>query len=318
MLPEEITHPSAEYTSTDGAEFSPLPDEFFQRAVPADTPKKKRKPIQLAAGVIAAVVVVNAFMGLPPARSNTPTESPVESTPIVEATEPVTEVTEPIVETTTTPPTEPPFEMEVLDSYQNPSDTCIITVYADYFDVAQMGIPVLMEQTVQESTFTELALPEAPDYEGYSVLGYVITYRSADTNGDAKSVAVDVGFSLTLDEVQLVPVRDGVRRVSVHPIWVADAGVTNWEYAPVVTLDSGDEIVSIPIDLPLASGGSFYVCAIVPEREGYTFAGWYNEEGQRVYSLFAEDLFTQTGEDGYIDWTKPTNVTLTAKWIRNP
>lgn len=279
MLPEEITRPSAEYNTTDAAEFTPLPDEFRQRTVPADPPKKKRKPIQLAGGVMAAVVVVNAFVGLPLAQSNAPPE--------------------------------PPFEMEVLESYQNPSDTCIITVYADYFDVAEMGIPTLMEQTVQESTFTELALPEAPVYEGYSVQGYVITFDN---------VAVNVGFSLTLDELQLVPVReeDQIRHVSVHPIWLVNEGVNNWEYAPVVTLDSGDTTVSLPLDLPLASGGTFYVCAIVPEREGYTFAGWYDEQDNLVYSLFAEDLFTQTGEDGSIDWKKPTNVTLTAKWVKNP
>ena len=303
MLPEEITRPSAEYASTDAAEFSPLPDEFRQRTVPADPPKKKRKPIQLSAGVMAAVVVVNAFVGLPLAQSKAPPEPPVENPPIVE----------PVIETVppATPPTEPPFEIEVLEPHENTGDTCVITVYADYFDVAEMGIPILLEQTVQESTFTELALPDAPVYEGYTVQGYVITFDNA---------AVNVGFSLTLDEIQLVPVReeDQIRHVSVHPIWVADEGVTNWQYAPVVTLDSGDETVSFPLDLPLVSGGTFYVCAIVPEREGYTFAGWYDEQDNLVYSLFVEDLFTQTREDGSIDWKKPTNVTLTAKWIKNP
>ena len=313
MLPEEITRPSAEYASTDATEFPPLSDEFFQRAAPAAPPRKKRKPLQLAAGVMAAVVVVNAFVGLPLAQSKAPAESP-----IAEATDP------PIVETA--PPT-PPIEMEVLEPYENPGDTCIITVYADYFDVAAMGNPILMEQTVQESAFTELALPERPNYEGYSALGYVIEYSSTSANftntgfnPGSKSFAVDVGLSLTLDEIQLVPVweENQIRHVYVHPIWVVNEGVTNWEYAPVVTLDSGDKTVSYPLDLPLGSGASFYVCAMVPEREGYTFAGWYDEQGRRVYSLLAGSLFTQTRENGDIDWTKPTNVTLTAKWIRNP
>ena len=114
MLPEEITRPSAEYASTDATEFPPLSDEFFQRAAPAAPPRKKRKPLQLAAGVMAAVVVVNAFVGLPLAQSKAPAESP-----IAEATDP------PIVETA--PPT-PPIEMEVLEPYENPGDTCIITV----------------------------------------------------------------------------------------------------------------------------------------------------------------------------------------------
>ena len=101
MQPEEITRPSAEYASTDAAEFPPLSDEFFQRADPAAPPKKKRKPIQLAAGVMAAVVVVNTFVGLPLAQSKAPSESPT-----VEVTDP------PIAEPP--PPTPPPLEMGVL------------------------------------------------------------------------------------------------------------------------------------------------------------------------------------------------------------
>lgn len=314
MPPEEITRPSAEYASADAAEFPPLSDEFFQSADPAAPPKKKRKPLQLAAGVMAAVVVVNAFVGLPLAQSKAPAESPIEEA-----------AGSPIVETV--PPATPPFAMDVLEPHENSGDTCIITVYADYFDVTEMGNPILMEQTVQESTFTELALPERPNYDGYSALGYVIEYSSTSANftntgfnPGSKSFAVDVGFSLTLDELQWVPVweEDQIRHVYVHPIWVVNEGVTNWEYAPVVALDSGDETISYPLDLPLGSGASFYVCAMAPEREGCTFAGWYDEQGRRVYALLAGSLFTQTRENGDIDWTKPTNVTLTAKWSKNP
>lgn len=315
MLPEEIIHPSPEQTRTDAAEFPPLPDEFSQRAAPADMPKKKRKPAQLAAGAIAAVVVVNAFVGLPLALYEAPREEPA---PIVEVTAPPP---------TEAPPTEPPFEMEVLESYDNSGGICIITVYADYFDPAIMGNPILMELTVDERTFTELTLPELPERAGYSVQGYVIEYSAtsanfsgAGFNPGSKSFAADVGTSLTLEELRLVPVwqEDQIRHVYVHPIWVPNEGFTDWAYAPVVTLDSGNDIVSFPIDLPLASGASFYVCSIVPHREGYTFAGWYDEQDRLVYSLLAGGLFTQLKENGDIDWKKPTNVTLTAKWVKNP
>ena len=314
MLPEEITHPSPEQARTDAAEFPPLPDEFSQRATPADVPKKKRKPTQLAAGAIAAVVVVNAFVGLPLALN----EAPEAPAPIVEVTTPPP---------TEAPPTEPPFEMEVLESYDNSGGICIITVYADFFDPAIMGNPILMELTVDESTFTELALPELPERAGYSVLGYAIEYSSSSANFSgagfnpgSKAFAADVGTSLTLEELRLVPVwqEDQIRHVYVHPIWVPNEGFVDWENAPVVTLDSGDKTVSIPIDLPLASGGSFYVCTMVPQKEGYTFAGWYDEQDRLVYSLLAADLFTQQKGNGDIDWTKPTNVTLTAKWVKNP
>lgn len=318
--PGEFSQPSMEYSSMDVAEFTPAPDEFHQKVFIAEKPKKKRHITQFVAGVIAAAVVVNTFVH-PPEVPIGPPEAEPELPPIVETTLPApTEVY--------TEPTEPPFEMETLDTYPNPSDTCSITVYGDYFDFGIMGNPILMEVTVQESSFTELTLPDSLVYDGCSMLGYVIAYnslsddfRSTGYNPGSKAFAANVGFSLTLDELQLVPVweEDQVRHVYVHPIWVRNEGSVEWENAPVVTLVTDEKVLELPIDFPLASGGVLYVCSFTPQKDGFTFAGWYNESDERIDYVFAEDLF-QTFQEGTneIDWKKPTNITLTAKWVKNP
>lgn len=330
MLPDEITRPPVERFSADAPEFIIPRDEFFHGEAPPEAPKRKRKLMQLAAGAIAAAVVIGTYANRPAEPAKVPEEPVAVTIPAPSPTAPSELPTEPVTEATVPPTTEEAehsFVPEILESYENPSDTCIITVYGDLFDFEIFGNPILMEVTVQESTFTELELPEVPVYEGYSVIGYVMDYgpysadfQSTGYNPGSRPFAADVGHSLTIDELRLVPVsqEDHIRHVFIHPVWVANEGTNSWEYAPVVTLDSGDNVIDFPIDLPLVSGGTFYVCAMEPEREGYIFAGWYNEAGERVYSVLAEDLFTTRleGSDA-IDWKKPTNITLTARWLPN-
>ena len=55
----------------------------------------------------------------------------------------------------------------------------------------------------------------------------------------------------------------------------------------------------------------------VPEREGYSFAGWYNEAGELVEFVSYYDFFdplpnAQTREDR--DWEHPHSIRLTAHW----
>lgn len=333
MVSEEFTRPPKENLSNDVPEFLPLPQEYSYGEGAGETRKQKRKLTRFAAGVIAAAVAVSMYGKQPSAPIIVPTEPTAVTLPAAEPptvpTQPPTILTEPTTLQETEPlTTEPAFIPEILSTYENPGNICVITVYSDIYDLETFGNQILFEETFSESEFTELDLPDFPIYEGRSVLGYAIEYspisadfQSIGYNPGSKSFAVSVGNKLTLDELQLVPVweEDQIRHVNLHPVWVANEGFTEWEYAPVITLDSGDKVISFPIDLPLVSGGTFYVCAMTPTREGYTFAGWYNEADERVYSIFTEDLFT-TVQDGTedIDWTKPTNITLTAKWVKNP
>ena len=316
--PEEFIRPPVEHSSAGVPEIMPPGDEFPHTVPAPETPKKKRKLLQLAAGVIAAAVAVGVFSRpVPPAAEPAPTPP----APTAETTPPPTETAAPTPLPDPTVLTEP----ESLASYDNPGGICVITVYGDLFDFDVFGNPILLEETVEESSFTELILPEFPVYEGCSALGYVIEYGpfSADFtavgyNPDTAPFAAAVGRSLTPEELRLVPVweEDGIRHVYLHPVWITNEGAQSWAYAPVVTLDDGQKVVEYPLDLPLASGGTFYVCAVVPMREGYRFAGWYDADGEIVYSVCAEDLFTThlEGSDE-IDWKAPTNITLTARWV---
>ncbi|MDO4487685.1 MAG: hypothetical protein Q4B67_01145 [Eubacteriales bacterium] len=317
----------------DAPEFATLPDEFNEGATKEASPERKRKKrFRFAAGALIAAVLFTAFV---------PWEKPVKPEDTVEETTAAIEneaetVPETIGETEaeiqteseTEAPTEPEFEPETLAEYENPGGKFVVSVYGDYFDFEVFANPVVYEETFDEATFTELTLPEFGEYEGASVIGYAVEYseNSADYSGigynpDTAPFAFDVGMTLTLDEVQLVPVweEDGMRHVIVHPVLVTNEGYDGWPTAPKVTLSDGEKSVEYRIDLPLASSGTLYVCSMVPERDGYTFAGYYNEDDEIVYFVHAGDQFKDykpgTTE---IDWFKPTDVTLTAKWVKKP
>lgn len=334
--PDDFSRPPVEQLSTEIPEFTPPPPEYSYGEAAPETPGRKRRLMPFAAGVIAAAALISLFVRAPQILPPVPPEPTTVTAPTAEPTVPVTETappTEPVTETaeptaapaeTAPPETEPPFEPEVLASWDNPGGTCIITVYGDVFDLDVFGNPILLEQTVDEDSFTELALPECPVYGGRTVLGYAIEYSPTSANFTAAGYnpgtapfALAVGDSLSLDELRLVPVweDDGIRHVYLHPVWVTEDGFTEWEHAPVVTLDGQP----YSLDLPLASGGSLYVCALVPEQEGSTFAGWYDTEGNRVYAVLAEDLFTTTlPGSSEIDWTQPDTIALTSRWVKNP
>lgn len=66
--------------------------------------------------------------------------------------------------------------------------------------------------------------------------------------------------------------------------------------------------------MPLASGGSVYLCAYPePVRAGYRFTGWLDASGAEVDTLSAADFFARSA-DGQTDWQAPFPVTLTAQW----
>ena len=81
-----------------------------------------------------------------------------------------------------------------------------------------------------------------------------------------------------------------------------------------LTLDDGVTAVTYEAAVPMASGGSVYLCASPqPPRDGYRFAGWLNAAGERVDLLPASAFFAKTA-DGETDWRTTVSVTLTAEW----
>ena len=85
-------------------------------------------------------------------------------------------------------------------------------------------------------------------------------------------------------------------------------------YPWTLRLDDGAAVTEYDAAVPMASGGSVYLCAYPePVRAGYRFTGWLNASGAEVDTLSAADFFARSA-DGQTDWQAPLPVTLTAQW----
>ena len=220
------------------------------------------------------------------------------------------------------PAEEPP--LPVYATYPLGDGHCVITVYNDVFDPENnWENRVLLQQTVSERDFTELTLPAAEPVEGFEAVGYALHYGNPGDEGydgtaDLDGYARMVSNPLTAEELTWVPVSsDGVRYVNIHVLWRYTG---QQEYALPLVLDDGmGNQTQYDASTPLASGGCTYLSAYpVPEREGYVFTGWYDENGERVdyiYALvFYPVLYDENGEFMDYDWRNPKTVTLYAGW----
>ena len=220
----------------------------------------------------------------------------------------------------------------------------VLTVYNDTttFDVPSpvqvedSPLTVLWAGGMPEEGFTEYALPEPIVPDGYRFAGWVVQVGNpfdfgSDTDlfeqyeGDPPVselitegvYAFPVGDPLTKADVERVPPReDGVRYVNVHATWIKEE-VSD----PRLFLDDGmGNVTAYDMIVPLASEGYLFLCNYpVPERPGYVFDGWYDENGSRVDLLVCYFSFTPMEYDsagnftGY-NWNEKSTVTLTAHW----
>ena len=109
-------------------------------------------------------------------------------------------------------------------------------------------------------------MPTAPECEGYTFKGW---FTADDEEAD---LTVYKGGNITVYAIYeyTVTFETGVDEVTVNP----------------VTLDKGSSIQSMPT---------------APDRDGYTFAGWFTEEGGK-------------GEEVDLKNYKGGNITVYAKW----
>ena len=315
-------------------EFAPPPPEFPQNAAPEITappaefsdvstaPSAQKKSRILRRSLYAAASAALLFLGSTTLRIPAATQPE----PSVETVAEPSESTEaPAPTETTAPPTEseePP--LPVYATYPLGDGNCVITVYHDVFDPENnWENRVLLQQTVSERDFTELTLPAAEPVEGFEAVGYALHYGNPGDEGydgtaDLDGYARMVSNPLTAEELTWVPVSsDGVRYVNIHVLWRYTG---QQEYALPLVLDDGmGNQTQYDASTPLASGGCTYLSAYpVPEREGYVFTGWYDENGERVdyiYALvFYPVLYDENGEFMDYDWRNPKTVTLYAGW----
>lgn len=321
---KEFAPPPPEYPQNAAPEITAPPAEFSDISTAPSAPKKSKT---LRRSLYAAASAALLFLGsttlrIPAATQPEPSvetvAEPSESTEVPAPTE-TSAPTE-----TTAPPTEPEEPpLPVYATYPLGDGSCVITVYNDVFDPNSWGNRVLLQQTLSERDFTEFALPAAEPVEGFEAVGYALHYGNPGDEGydgtsDLSGYARAVSDPLTAEELAWVPVSsDGVRYVNIHVLWRYTG---QQEYALPLVLDDGmGNQTQYDATTPLVSDGCTYLSAYpVPEREGYVFTGWYDENGERVDYIYAHVfypvLYDENGEFMNYDWRNPKTVTLYAGW----
>ena len=215
-----------------------------------------------------------------------------------------------------------------ITTYPLGDGTIYVTVYNNTFDMNAANDPddpysrVLLRQQIPEAEFTELALPAA-EFAGEDFVfeGYVIHYnnvfdRGYDRQSELSSFVLPLGDTLTQEDVERIPVSsDGIRYVNIHAMWRSQ--VTDEIKMPLVLDDGMGNAVTYEGDTPFASEGYAYLAAYpIPEREGYTFTGWYDADGNLVEAVAYTDFLDAIDAGDYIDydWSNPHPVTLYAGW----
>lgn len=229
------------------------------------------------------------------------------------------------------------------DSYPLGDGEIVITVYNDttVFEfptlVSSGGyLTVLERTTIAESDFTGYTLPSALVPDGYNFAGWVIHVGNPFTDdtfaelygkydGDPPvedlltgNYAFAVGSTLTVADIEKVPPSaDGKRWVDVHAVWISPNPSQKLLYLD----DGAGTVTGYAMDIPLASEGYLYLCRYpVPERDGYTFDGWYDADGRRVemlvcYFSFTPMTYAPDGSFTGYDWSAGQQpITLTARW----
>ena len=195
---------------------------------------------------------------------------------------------------------------------------------------------ILDVNTFPMEEFFEYELPEPIAPSGYTFLGWVVHVGNpfdlnsewnpfAFYDGDppvdvltsSGTYAFPVERTLTRADVEHIPPdAEGVRNVNVHAVWTRQDPAEELLFLG----DGQGNLTAYDMDVPLASEGYLYLCRYpVPEREGWTFTGWYDSEGNRVdllvcYFSFVPMLYNEDGDFIGYDWNTYTPVYLTAGW----
>lgn len=220
---------------------------------------------------------------------------------------------------------------EPAETYQLADGIIVLTVYNNSFDFDMVDDPVfpwmkiLYHGEIKESEWEDFVLPEPEDNnEDWDPVGFVIHYNGEfdygyDSAIDKSFIRRIDGNVLTKENIEAIPpTESGYRYVNVHVLWYP---YRNYDFKLRLELalnDGTDDVEVWEADQPFASEGYTYLCVFdEPERDGYTFKGWYDEAGNQVEWLSYYDFFdpiegATSKEDR--DWEHPHAVRLYAKW----
>ena len=167
------------------------------------------------------------------------------------------------------------------------------TIYNDTFGADGQPV-ILLEATVDVSALADAPLslpqPEAPAYGAYQFLGWVARY---DTSAGRRWARVEEPLTAAF-AARIKPGSDGVRTLVLRAAW---RRTEESRYPWTLRLDDGAAVTKYDAAVPMASGGSVYLCAYPePVRAGYRFAGWLNASGAEVDTLSAADFFARSAD----------------------
>ncbi len=317
-------------------EITPPPDEFNR--FPKEKKPSVRKPsmmrkvmLYLASigiitlGVITPIVRLNPSAEVEPTATATPpavsevTPSPFETT---EATAIPTMTPLPV----STPTPEPVHTPEPTPTPM--TGKIHLTVYSGivYWTVEKGEDPgeILFEDTFDAATFTEVELPTLPTLTNYTPYGYVLLkydgfaylyglHEEGDTPHLIGSVALKDN-KLTAEDLQIVPKSiEDIYQTNVYAVWLAKE--PNRFHLEFYDEDLfGDYYVGFLNE----SEGLVYLAPFpTPEREGLTFAGWCDTDGNIIDAVTFFDFFPvippgESMEDR--DWKHPIPCRVFACW----
>ena len=329
----EFTPPGREY-SPNAAEFTPPGQEYPQgpEQTPPKEPESNRRGLLRNMCLVAAFVAAASMALLRPLP--TPA-APLPSEPVTLETVPTSEPpmqtptdplptnppsTGPLPNETTTPPTVPEGTT-APSAFPLGDGTLEITVYGEMevFDEAteSWGTQVLYQQSVPEAGFTGFTLPDPQTEEGFDFLGYVLDASPSQS----EPIFYRLGDTLTPQDAELVmPDETGVRHIVIYAKSQYANPEQNWLQL-ILDANGGDPTQQYDAVGPMWSGTIVYLCVYpTPEREGYTFGGWYWDpecSGDAVQRIYAPDFFALNEETQSPDWSQPVPITLYARWIEN-
>ena len=302
-------------------EYSPLPDEYnrFTGTAAEEPTQEEQKPFRLRKVMLLLAAAGLATVGV--FWSDLIETNPVEVPPTLAPTAVVEQPSE--TPTSTPAPTASPSPTPVVLTGK-----IHIVVYTDVFSMENLGedtiypCEILADETFDAETFTSYTLPPLPTQEGFTAQGYVLLaypgmayLQSLYFDGEAPREigTVALGDTVTYNDLGIVPMNiDGVHEAEIHVVWLEDEG------NKVIEFYDGGLFNKEIVGFPMYSEGLVYLAAFPkPEREGYTFAGWCDVNGNIVDAVTYFDFYeplpgAQTLEDR--DWSKNIPCRLFATW----
>ncbi len=338
---DELNQIPPDYRIDRDSEITPPPDEFNR--FPAEQKPKRKEPsamrkimLYLASiGVVVLGIITPIIRLNPSGETDVPPETPAafaETTAAPLATREPTSTPAP-TEAPTAEPTPAPTAEPTPEPTPEPAPTPMsgkihVTVYSNvvYWTVPEGEDPgvILYEETFDAATFTGIELPQLPTLTDYTSYGYVLLsydglaylyglYFDEFDPHTIGSVALN-GNMLTADDLQIVPKSiEDIYQANVYAVWVAKE--PNRFHLEFYDEDLfGDYYVGFLSE----SEGLVYLAPFPkPTREGLTFAGWCDKDGNIIDAVTWFDFFpviepAESMEDR--DWKHPIPCRVFACW----